>query len=64
MKKFNAQEVAKELSKHQYKLFEYEAFGHVMRAFGVSRTTAIRWVNRTIQGGYIQRSGKVAICLV
>ena len=64
MATFNAQSVAQELAKHQYNLFEYEAFGHVMRAFGVTRTTAIRWVNRTIKQGAVVRSGKVAICLV
>lgn len=64
MTTFNAQAVAQELAKHQYSLLEYEAFGHVMRAFGVTRTTAVKWVNRAIAQGAVRRSGKVAICLV
>ena len=64
MTTFNAQEVAQELAKHQYRVFEYEAFGHIMRAFGVTHLTAKKWVNRAIQQGAVKRSGRVAIALV
>lgn len=64
MATFNAVEVAQELSKHQYKVFEYEAFGHIMRRFGVTHLTAKKWVNRCIAQGAVKRSGKVAISLV
>ena len=64
MATFNATEVAQELSKHRYSVFEYEAFGHIMRRFGVTRITAQKWVNRCIAQGAIKRSGKVAVSLV
>lgn len=64
MAQFNAQEVAREVASHQYKLFEYEAFGHVMRKFGVTHLTAKKWVNRAIQQGALKRSGRNAVALV
>lgn len=64
MNKFNAQEVAQELAKHQYRIFEYEAFGHIMRRFGVTKLTAVKWVNRAIEQGAVKRSGRVAVALV
>jgi len=63
MAKFNAKEVALEVSSHQYRVFEYEAFGHVMRRFGVTHLTAKKWVNRAIKEGALKRSGRSAIAL-
>ena len=64
MANFNAQSVAQELCKHQYSVFEYEAFGHIMREFGVTHLTAKKWVNRAIEQGAVKRSGRAAVALV
>jgi len=64
MAQFNAQEVAREVAAHQYRVFEYEAFGHVMRKFGVTHLTAKKWVNRALAQGALKRHGKAAVALV
>jgi hypothetical protein len=64
MSKFNAQEVARVIASKSYTLFEYEVRGHVMHHFGVTNITAAKWVQRVIEGGFIRRTGQVAICLV
>lgn len=64
MAQFNAQEVAREVAAHQYRVFEYEAFGHVMRRFGVTHLTAKKWVNRALAQGALKRHGKAAVALV
>jgi len=64
MSKFNAKEVARFIASQTYVQFEHQVRGKVMAHFGFTSVTASKWVQRVIEGGFIRRSGKAAICLV